>query len=167
MRTFICSLAAGLAAIGSWLPCAPARADPKPDDGRDQLSGKWQVVAWEKDGQKLPVLFSQVVQLDAKSGTYRLDLAAGLAGWSRRRGTLKVVGVDKGVFQVDLEYKDIGPVGETNQTAESNHAVKAICRLVGKDELQVCWTEGKDRPDKFETKEGDGRTVEVYKRKKP
>jgi uncharacterized protein (TIGR03067 family) len=167
MRTVLYQLAVGLVALGPWLTPGSARADPKPDDGRDQLSGKWQVVGWEKDGQKLPILFSQVVQLDAKSGTYRLDLAAGLAGWSEHRGTLKVVGVDKGVFQVDLEYTNTGPVGESNRTVQSKHSVKAVWELVGKDELRVCWTEGKDRPDKFETKDGDGRTFEVYKRKKP
>lgn len=167
MRTVHCPLAAGLTALGLWLPPNPARADPKPDDGRDRLTGTWQVVAWEMDGQKLPVLFAQVIQLDAKSGTYRMDLAAGLAGWLEHRGTFKVVGTDKGVFQVDLEYTNTGPVGESNRTAESRHTVNAICELVGKDELRVCRTEGKDRPDKFETKSGDGRTVEVYKRKKP
>jgi uncharacterized protein (TIGR03067 family) len=167
MRTILCPLAAGLAVLGFWLPANPARADPKPDDGRDTLTGKWQVVAWEMDGQKLPVLFSQVVQLDVKSGSYRLDLAAGLAGWSEHRGTFKIVGVEKGVFQVDLEYTNTAPVGESNTTAQGRHTVKAIWELVGKDELRVCRTEKKDRPDKFETKDGDGRVVEVYKRKKP
>ena len=90
-----------------------------------------------------------------------------LAGWSEHRGTFKVVGVDKGVFRVDLEYTNTGPVGESNRTAKSQHVEKAIWDLVGKDEVRVCRTEGKDRPDKFETKKGDGRTVEVYKRKKP
>ena len=167
MSTFLYTLAAGLTALGTWLPSGTAREDPKPDDGRDQLSGKWQVVAWEADGEKLPVLFSLVVQLDAKSGTYRMDLAAGLAGWSEHRGTFKVVGANKGVFRVDLEYTSTGPVGESNQTAKSKHSAKAIWELVGKDELRVCRTEGKERPDKFETKKGDGRTLEVYKRKKP
>ena len=164
MRTFLLTLAAGLAAIG---PPSPARADPKTDDGRDQLSGKWQVIAWEMDGEKLPVLFSQVIELNAKTGAYRMNLAAGLAGWSEHRGTFKIVGVDKGVFRVDLEYTSTGPVGESNQTARSLHTEKAIWELVGKDELRVCRTEKKDRPAKFETKNGDGRTFEVYKRKKP
>src|SRR5262245_3211292 len=167
MRTFFYTLVAGVAALGPWVPPGPARADPKADDWRDRLSGKWQVVAWEMDGQKLPILFSQVVELDAKSGTYRMDLAAGLAGWSEHRGTFKVVGADKGVFQVDLEYTSTGPVGESNRTAQSKHTVKSIWELVSEDELRVCRTEGSVRPDKFETKNGDGRTVEVYKRKKP
>src|SRR5215208_5417855 len=115
MRTFLYPVAVGLTALGAWLPPGQARADPKPDDGRDRLSGTWQVVAWENDGQKLLVLFSQVVKLDAKSGTYRMDLAAGLAGWSKHRRTLKGGGVNKGVFQVDLEYTSTGPVGESNR----------------------------------------------------
>jgi uncharacterized protein (TIGR03067 family) len=168
MRTFIGRTVVGIVCLAALATAGPARADPKKeDDGREQLGGKWQVVAWEHDGDKLPVLFSEVIDLDVKLGTYKLDLAAGLAGWSEHRGTFTIVGVEKGVFQVDLEYKSTGPVGESNRTATSEHKVKAIFELVGRDELRVCRAEGKDRPDRFETRKGDGRTVEVLQRKKP
>jgi hypothetical protein len=106
-----------------------------------------------------------VLRLDARSNRYRSDLAAGLAGWSESRGTFTVVGTDKGLLKVDLWYTHTGPVGESNRTATGKHRAKAIWELVGKDQLRVCKTEGKDRPDKFETKPGDGRTLEVYRRK--
>ena len=166
MRGFINRWVAGLVALAALAQPGPSRADPKKaDDGRERLSGKWQVAAWEHDGEKLPVLFAEVVELDAKAGTYRMRLAVPLVGGLDHKGTFQIVGVDDGVFRVDLEYTATGPVGESNRTATSEHKEKAIWKLVGKDELWVCRTEGKDRPDQFETKKGDGRTVEVFKRK--
>ena len=137
-------------------------------DGRADLTGTWALVAWEKDGERYPVvLASHVVRLDVKDLTYRMDLAVALVGWSEHRGKFQIVGADKRVLKVDLAYISRGSVGESNRVAESLHTEAGIWELVGQDELRMCSTEGKDRPDKFETKKGDGRVLSLYKRKKP
>ncbi|HJZ57257.1 MAG TPA: hypothetical protein VKE74_19970 [Gemmataceae bacterium] len=164
MRTTIrWMIAVSLAVVAMSPALCPAQAD----DGRADLSGTWRLTAWEINGERLPpVMVSEVVVLNVEKGTYRLDLAAGLAGGLDQKGTFKIVSGEKGVFQVDLKYTRTGPVGESNKTSSSEHTEKAIWKLVDKDTLWMCSTEGKDRPDSFTTKKGDDRHLNIYKREK-
>jgi uncharacterized protein (TIGR03067 family) len=155
-----------IAASLTVLVLVPAPSPAQPDGGRDDLTGTWQLTGFETDGQRIAVVVSEVLVLDAKKGTYSLRLAAGLAGGLDQKGTFEIVGTEKGMFKVDLMYTRTGQVGESNQTATSKHTERGLWKLEGKDTLVICSTEGKDRPDSLTTKKGDGRQLNVYERKK-
>lgn len=123
------------------------------------------MVGWEKDGARSPnALVAYTLEIDAEAGSYRSTFAAGLAGGSEQKGTFKVVGVENGMFLVDLEYERTGAVGESNRVVTTTHTERGVWKLADKDTLVVCVTEGKDRPESSTTKKGDGRVVWIFER---
>jgi uncharacterized protein (TIGR03067 family) len=172
MRTLTKGFVAIVVALAAALPPAASLAQPpaKPDDGRADLSGEWVLVAMERDGKRSDLrkefsLFSQALTI--RGDKFNSSAGAPFAGGIDEKGTFRVVGADRRVFRVDAEYTRTWSVGESNREGKSSHRGKELWELVDKDTLRICRADGENRPDKFETKKGDGRELSVYERKKP
>ena len=102
-----------------------------------------------------------------KGQEFKRGFGAAFVGGTDEKGTFKIASREKGVFKLDLDYTrdrsgdDIRPNG-----TKSEHSDKELWELVDKDTLRICRAPGKDRPDSFETKKGDGREVKEYTRAK-
>ena len=158
-----CLVLAGVLAASAAQP----PADPK--DDRADLTGTWVMVAFEQNGQRtdlrktdVPVGGALVIQ----DQQFKRSTVAALVGGVDEKGKLKIVGAEKRVFKVDVEYtRSRGADDIRPNASESKHADKELWELVDKNTLRVCRApEKKERPDSFETKPGDGRGVVVYER---
>jgi uncharacterized protein (TIGR03067 family) len=160
------SLAVAVFLLPLWLP-APAAA--KPDDGKADLEGKWELTAWERDGERtenreganfVPVLFT------VKGDTFTREAGVPFVFYSKTTGRFQVVGADRRVFKVDVQYSTTTVSGKGEEKREDNRTGKELWELVDKNTLRICRTEGKDRPDGFTTRKDDSRIVLQFGREK-
>ena len=150
---------------------AASAAQPKddPKDDRADLTGTWVMVAFEHNGQRTDLRKTELPVasvLTIRDQEFKRSTVAALAGGVAEKGKLKIVSAEKRVFKVDVEYTRFsGPDDIRPNTSESKHAEQELWELVDKNTLRVCRApEKKERPDGFETKNGDGRSVKVYER---
>jgi uncharacterized protein (TIGR03067 family) len=143
MRAFMLAVAAGLVLAGG------ARADEKEE--LKKFTGTWQAEKITVNGKDMDAEATKAVKLVVAGGKYTLTTARD---------------VIKGTHQLDPSKspKQIDAVRSTGP--DKGKTIKGIYELTG-DGFKVCFgAPGKDRPEKFEAKQGSDCRLIVMKRLK-
>jgi hypothetical protein len=138
------------------------------DDPRFLIRGEWRIETEERDG---------VAQPAARRGGHTHTLKVWSEGFRRtfgipskssedEKGVYEVVEVKKGVLKVDVTYTRTSSPVEGKEPTKTEHKAKELWELVEGTTLKICRGAGDARPEEMKTKEGDGRTVWVFKREK-
>jgi uncharacterized protein (TIGR03067 family) len=124
-------------------------ADDKPKEEIDKFQGTWIVSRVEIKGMKQPQSFTIKLTFDGD----KLLTTVG-----------KREPESQGTFKIDPKRE---PNKGYDVTTTDGRVARGIYELDG-DTLKVCLSGPDDEaPDAFETKQGDNRTLIVYKREKP
>jgi uncharacterized protein (TIGR03067 family) len=158
----MCALLQVLLLAGS-----PLSQPPKADAVPAELTGKWYTVSVERDGKtgdadkegRIPA------GMTIKGDSVTLESGVPFAFYFKATGTLKVVGVEKKVLQVDLKYKAVASTRDGDKVSEGT--IKGLWELTDKDTLRMCRSaEDGERPTGFDTKQDDGKITYTFRRVK-
>lgn len=146
MKKVLAVLAVGVLGV------AVARAEKNADKELKKYTGSWLAVAVEHDGTKAPEEEVKKVKLTVDGEKYIFHVRDMVI-----EGTHKLDPTKK-PKQIDA-VRSKGP--------DAGKTLKGIYELDDKT-FKVCFgAAGKDRPTEFATKEGDGRRLLTFERKKP
>jgi uncharacterized protein (TIGR03067 family) len=131
------------------LCAAGAAADDAAKEDLDKFQGEWQMVSSTRDGKELPAEDVEKMTRVVKGDSYRV----------LREGKEVV----KGTITVDPSKK---PKTVDAAREGTDQPALGIYEFDG-DKQKICFAlPGKDRPTEFSAKEGSGRILTVWKRKK-
>lgn len=148
---------------------ACAADQPKPDDGRADLTGEWELVAIEAGGKRTDVtkLLAFGGTLTVKGREFRRETGGVFALSETDSGYFKVVSAEKRTFQMETDFTRDRGSDDIHPARKTERSDKELWALVDRDALKVAVAPGKDRPADFTTKLNDGRAVYEYQRVKP
>jgi hypothetical protein len=161
----------GLVALSAALYSTPVLGQPERAPApRRALSGTWVMTEFEEDGTAYPAVFvSDEITIDAKAGKFRRSHGAPFVGGYTDTGTFKVADEVEAGQRVELAFSRYGGFGE-GPPRRTDETGRALWKVDDKGRLQVCYgarKDGKDGPESFTTKKGDGRLVVIYERERP
>jgi len=143
---YLLSLAAAMLVVGADAPADAIKTD------LTLLSGEWQMVSGERDGQALPEALVQSGKRVVKDGETTVTIGDMLFMKAK-------VAVDPTKKPKTIDYNVLEGSGKGKK-------VLGIYEIDG-DTVKFCFAApGKDRPTEFQSKEGSGHTLSVWKRKK-
>jgi uncharacterized protein (TIGR03067 family) len=129
-----------------------ARADEAVDKEMKRMDGEWQMVSGEREGNAFPNEVVKSAKRVTKDGETSTEF----------NGTLAL----KAKFKVDLSKNPKSIDYEITDGPQKGKAMIGIYELKG-DDFKACMVmSDQKRPTDFTTKEGDGRTLTVWKRVK-
>jgi len=141
-----------LVVAGCLLIATAGRAEDKAKKAQDSLAGTWDVVAVERDGERMTnkeVKHLQMIFTDKKLTLNKAEKASFDA--------LYTLDPDKDPKTMTVKFL-MGP--------DEGKTFKGIFSL-SKGRLTICWSEsGVERPTSFTTREKSGRTMYILKRAK-
>jgi uncharacterized protein (TIGR03067 family) len=137
--------------IGVLIAADGSKEDANKKD-LEKMQGDWACVSAVMDGQKFSDDDAQSFFRTVKGDEYSLSLFTKT--------------LEKGTFKIDATKKPKTMDGYPSYLKDKSKPNLGIYELDG-DKLTTCFAQpGKERPTKFESKEGSGQTLAVWEREK-
>lgn len=154
MQFRITGLCVAALALVALLGAAPADEASKKD--QDQLQGDWILAKQTRNGEEVPEAKLKASRT-VKGNTFTINMETD-QGPQTVKAEFKL-DASKSPKEMDAEFK--------SEDGSESRTLKAIYELDG-DTMKTCYGSepGAERPKKFESKEGSGIIISVWKRKK-